>query len=152
MVKKAAMKTAGISMAGFQPRAKPIDGQSPDVGARPGAPDLPREPGKPFTGVGSVMAAITREAEISQELVGVQAKLQEANSKLAELDGAVVVRSMDPKMIRCGRAASAACAAARCKPLVPSHWCAQRHSSGGADSSASPAGSTRSACRTVACK
>lgn len=100
MVKKAAMKTAGISMAGFQPRAKLIDGQSPDVGARPGTTDLPREPGKPFTGVGSVMAAITREAEISQELVGVQTKLQEANSKLAELDGAVVVRSMDPKTIR----------------------------------------------------
>ena len=100
MVKKAAMKTAGISMAGFQPRAKLIDGQSPDVGAIPGAHDLPREPGKPFTGVGSVMAAITREAEISHELVGVQAKLQKANSKLAELDGAVVVRSMDPKAIR----------------------------------------------------
>ena len=100
MVKKAAMKTAGISMAGFQPRAKLIDGQSPDVGARPGASDLPREPGKPFTGVGSVMAAITREAEISHELVGVQAKLQEANSKLAELDGAIVVRAMDPRAIR----------------------------------------------------
>lgn len=100
MVKKAAMKTAGISMAGFQPRAKLIDGQSPDVGAAPGAHDLQREPGKPFTGVGSVMAAITREAEISHELVGVQAKLQEANSKLAELDGAVVVRSMDPTTIR----------------------------------------------------
>ena len=100
MVKKAAMKTAGISMAGFQPRAKLIDGQSPDFGAVPGALELPREPGKPFTGVGSVMAAITREAEISHELVGVQAKLQQANSKLAELDGAVVVRSMDPKAIR----------------------------------------------------
>ena len=100
MVKKAAMKTAGISMAGFQSRAKLIDGQSPDVGAVPGAHDLPREPGKPFTGVGSVMAAITREAEISHELIGVQAKLQEANSKLAELNGAVVVRFMDPKAIR----------------------------------------------------
>ena len=100
MVKKAAMKTAGISMAGFQPRAKLIDGQSPEAGAKPSAPDMPREPGKPFTGVGSVMAAITREAEISHELVGVQAKLQEANSRLADLDGAVMVRSMDPKSIR----------------------------------------------------
>ena len=100
MVKKAAMKTAGISMAGFQPRAKLIDGQSPDADAKPGAPDMPREPGKPFTGVGSVMAAITREAEISHELVGVQAKLQEANSRLADLDGALLVRSMDPKTIR----------------------------------------------------
>ena len=100
MVKKAAMKTAGISMAGFQPRAKLIDGQSPEVGANPCASDMPREPGKPFTGVGSVMAAITREAEISQELVGVQSKLQKANARLADLDGAVVVRSMDPKAIR----------------------------------------------------
>lgn len=100
MVKKAAMKTAGISMAGFQPRAKLIDGQSPDVGPRPGAVDIPREPGKPFTGVGSVMAAITREAEISHELVGVQARLQEANAKLADFDGAMVVRAMDPRTIR----------------------------------------------------
>ena len=102
-MKKAAMKTAGISMAGFQTRAKPIDGQSPSAGAAPGAHEPPRAPGKPFTGVGSVMAAITREAEISHELVGVQAKLQEAKSKLAELDGAVVVRFMDPKLIRRSR-------------------------------------------------
>jgi len=94
------MKTAGISMAGFQPRAKLIDGQSPDLGAKPGAPDMPREPGKPFTGVGSVMAAITREAEISYELVGVQAKLKEANTRLADLDGAIVVRPLDPKTVR----------------------------------------------------
>lgn len=100
MVKKAAAKTAGISMAGFQPRAKLFDGQTPETGTKPGAQDLPREPGKPFTGVGSVMAAITREAEISQELVGVQAKLREASAKLADLAGAVVVRSMDPKTIR----------------------------------------------------
>ena len=99
-MKKAAAKTAGISMAGFQPRAKLIDGQSPEGSAKAGAPDLPREPGKPYTGVGSVMAAITREAEISQELVGVQAKLQDATARLADLDGAVVVRSMDPKAIR----------------------------------------------------
>jgi hypothetical protein len=48
----------------------------------------------PFARVGSVMAAITREAEISHELVGVQAKLQEANSRLADLDGALLVRSL----------------------------------------------------------
>ncbi len=100
MAKKAAVKTAGISMAGFQPRAKLIDGQSPEVGVKSAAPEVLREPGKPFTGVGSVMAAITREAEISQELVGVKDKLQMANSKLADLDGAVLVRSVDPKTIR----------------------------------------------------
>ena len=100
MVTKAAIKTAGISMAGFQPRTKLIDSQSPDAGTMPDTAEMPREPGKPYTGVGSVMAAITREAEISKELVGVQAKLHEANSRLADLDGAVVVRSMDPKAIR----------------------------------------------------
>jgi len=63
-------------------------------------PEAVREPGRPFTGVGSVMAAITREAEISQELVGAQAKLQQANRKLAEFEGATLVRALDPRSIR----------------------------------------------------
>lgn len=100
MVKKAALKTAGISMAGFQPRAKVFDGQTPDVTAKAPALESAREPGKPFTGVGSVMAAITREAEISQELIGAQAKLEQANMKLAEFEGASLVRALDPKSVR----------------------------------------------------
>ena len=36
MVKKAALKTAGISMAGFQPRSKVFDGQTPRPGIRQG--------------------------------------------------------------------------------------------------------------------
>lgn len=100
MVKKAALKTAGISMAGFQSRAKVFDGQTPEPTAKTAAPETTREPGRPFTGVGSVMAAITREAEISQELVGAQSKLQLANQKLAEFEGATLVRALDPRSIR----------------------------------------------------
>jgi ParB family chromosome partitioning protein len=100
MVKKAALKTAGISMAGFQPRAKVFDGQTPESAAKAPVFEAAREPGKPFTGVGSVMAAITREAEISQELFGTQTKLAQANVKLAEFEGATLVRSLDPKSVR----------------------------------------------------
>jgi ParB family chromosome partitioning protein len=113
MAKKAALKTAGISMAGFQPRPKVFDGQTPAPspasalqGAAPGpapgplAGEAPREPVRPFTGVGSVMAAITREAEISQELVGVQARLQAATAKLTDYQDAVLVRAIDPRAVR----------------------------------------------------
>lgn len=104
MAKKAALKTAGISMAGFQPRAKVFDGQTPETAARAVPPEAAREavrePGKPFTGVGSVMAAITREAEISHELVGTQARLAQANAKLAGFEGATLVRALDPRLVR----------------------------------------------------
>jgi ParB family transcriptional regulator, chromosome partitioning protein len=100
MAKKAALKTAGISMAGFLPRAKVFDGQTPEANSRAPAPESTREAGKPFTGVGSVMAAITREAEISQELVGVQARLAQANGRLAEFDGATLVRALNPRCVR----------------------------------------------------
>lgn len=100
MVKKAALKTAGISMAGFQPRTKVFDGQTPEPTATASASEHTRVPGKPFTGVGSVMAAITREAEISQELIGAQTKLQQAQAKLDEFDGATLVRALDPRSVR----------------------------------------------------
>jgi ParB/RepB/Spo0J family partition protein len=98
MVKKAALKTAGISMDGFQARKKVFDGQTPEPAMA--AAEAVREPGRPFTGVGSVMAAITREAEISQELTGAQAKLQQANTRLAEFEGAELVKALDPRSIR----------------------------------------------------
>ncbi len=103
MVKKSALKTAGISMAGFQPRSKVFDGQTPEAGGGAPVPEPQREPGKPFTGVGSVMAAITREAEIAHELAGVQVQLQQATARLTALDGAVLVRAMDPRAIRRSR-------------------------------------------------
>ena len=102
MVKKAALKTAGISMAGFQPRAKVFDGQTP-LSTGYGAGEVAREPGKPFTGVGSVMAAITREAEISHELAGAQAKLVQVQRQLADFDGACLVRAIDPRTVRRSR-------------------------------------------------
>lgn len=46
------------------------------------------------------MAAITREAEISHELIGAQAKLEQANLKLAGFEGATLVRALDPKTVR----------------------------------------------------
>jgi ParB family chromosome partitioning protein len=97
-MKKAAEKTAGIDMSGFQSRVKVIDGQSPN------AADPSKEaPVRKFTGVGNVMAAITREAEVSHELVGVRANLEEATRKLAEFDGALLVRALDPASIRRSR-------------------------------------------------
>lgn len=97
MVKKAALKTAGITMAGFQPRKKVFDGQTAEPAVA--APDAAKEPGRTFTGVGSVMAAITREAEISQELIGAQARLEQANVKLATYEGAELVRALDPRAV-----------------------------------------------------
>ena len=102
MVKKAALKTAGISMAGFQPRAQVFDGQTP-LSAGYGAGEVAREPGKPFNGVGTVMAAITREAEISHELAGTQDKLMQVQRQLADFNGACLVRAIDPRAVRRSR-------------------------------------------------
>ena len=97
-MKKAAEKTAAIDMSGFQSRPKVIDGQSPSAG------NVTKDPAaRKFTGVGSVMAAITREAEVSHELVGVRADLDEATRRLAEFDGALLVRALDPASIRRSR-------------------------------------------------
>jgi ParB family chromosome partitioning protein len=97
MVKKAALKTAAISLAGFQPRPKPTDAHL----AAPGTSSSgPREPGKMHTGVGSVMAAITREAEISVELNDAKAELAIVSSKLASFDGAQLVTPLDPRRIK----------------------------------------------------
>jgi ParB family chromosome partitioning protein len=60
----------------------------------------PREPGKSYTGVGGVMAAITREAEISRELTDAKSELASVSSKLAAFDGAQLVTPLHPKLIR----------------------------------------------------
>ena len=63
-----------------------FDGQTPATGEESATPGNPaRQVGKPFTGVGSVMAAITREADLSQELVGAQAALSDAKAELQQL-------------------------------------------------------------------
>lgn len=110
MVKKAALKTAGISMAGFQPRSKVFDGQTPEAGAAatPATAAPPtavpaRAAGKPFTGVGSVMAAITREADLTQELSGARAALSEARQQLDQLRDAERVQALDTAAIRRSR-------------------------------------------------
>jgi ParB family chromosome partitioning protein len=97
-MKKAAEKTAGITMAGFQSRPRVVDGQTPPVDAK-----APEAPPRKFTGVGSVMAAITREAEVSSELVDARAELGDAKAKLAEFDGAVLVRPLDTALIKRSR-------------------------------------------------
>jgi len=108
MVKKAALKTAGISMAGFQPRAKVIDGQTPQAAGSvaPVAPvaavrvPVGTPPAKPFTGVGNVMAAITREAELTKALSGTRAALDTATQQLDDLRAADVIQALDPRAIR----------------------------------------------------
>jgi ParB family chromosome partitioning protein len=104
MVKKVAARTAGISMDGFQARPKVFDGQTPAATAgsdRAALVDRPRD--RPYTGVGSVMAAITREAEVSQELVGVQSQLGEARRQLEGFKDAVLVMALAPTSIRRSR-------------------------------------------------
>jgi ParB family chromosome partitioning protein len=49
------------------------------------------------------MAAITREAEVSSELVGARAELSEAKAQLAQFDGAVLVRPLDTALIKRSR-------------------------------------------------
>ena len=120
MVKKAALKTAGITMAGFQPRQHVFDGQTPATGEESATPGNPaRQVGKPFTGVGSVMAAITREADLSQELVGAQAALSDAKAELQQLRGADLVQVLDPRSIRrsrCGPSSGQPCGSTRWRP------------------------------------
>ncbi len=104
MVKKVAARTAGISMDGFHARPTVFDGQTPPAsadGERPASMDRPRD--RPYTGVGSVMAAITREAEVSQELVGVQGQLSEARRQLEGFKDVVLVMPLDPTIIRRSR-------------------------------------------------
>lgn len=81
MTRKAALKTAGVSMEGYQSKAKAIDGQSP-ASAGDG------EARKSFTGIGlnSMHAGVTHE-------------LGEARRRLSEFDGAVLVRRLDPQTV-----------------------------------------------------
>lgn len=95
-MKKAAEKTADIDMSKFQARkpAGVFDGQTP-VSQFATEPPPPRK----YTGVGSVMAALTRETEVSNELVAVRSELLEASSRLASFEGASVEQKLDPRSI-----------------------------------------------------
>lgn len=105
MAKKITEKTAGISLAGFQPRAqaaKPAEpvpaASAPDV-----APSPARVPSKSFTGAGIFMSAITGKDEVSKELLDVQSKLDAATAKLGQFEGAEVTRQLDAKLIHASR-------------------------------------------------
>jgi len=94
MVKKISEKTSGISLAGFQPKSKVFDGQTPSPITKESAATLPvREPVKPFTGAGAFMNSITGKDEIAKAL-------DEANKEIAKFAGATVVRKLDPKLVK----------------------------------------------------
>jgi len=107
--KKINEKTAGISLAGFQPRAQAAKPDLPSVPvaattASVAAPSPVRPVSKSFTGAGIFMSAITGKDEVSKELVDVQRKLDAATVMLGEFEGAEVARLIDAKLIH------------------PSHW------------------------------
>lgn len=96
MAKKAAEKTAGIDMSGFVPRSKVVDRQPP-------AENIPKSPhaeGKKFTGVGIFMDSMTGKSEVTKELAKAQSRLADADKRLAEFDGATLVKALDPKAVR----------------------------------------------------
>lgn len=106
--KKINEKTAGISLAGFQPRAQIAKANLP--GAHSVAPAVPvaapspaHQASKSFTGAGIFMSAITGKDEVSRELADVQSKLEEATAKLGQFDGAEVARLLDAKLIHPSR-------------------------------------------------
>lgn len=99
MVKKAAEKTAGIDMSGYKPRAKVFDGQTLLASGKSETQNLPHEAPRKYTGVGVFMDSMTGKTEVSNELLSAQTELEQVNRKLAEFDGATLVRSLDPKLV-----------------------------------------------------
>jgi len=107
VTKKINEKTAGISLAGFQPRAQvasPVLPSTPAAApvAAAAAPSPARPAAKSFTGAGIFMSAITGKDEVSKELDDVQRKLNAANEKLGQFEGADVTRLLDAKLIHAG--------------------------------------------------
>jgi ParB family transcriptional regulator, chromosome partitioning protein len=101
MVKKISEKTSGISLAGFQPKPKVFDGQTPSPATKePVATLAARETVKPFTGAGAFMNSITGKDEVAKELADSIAKLEDANKEIAKFAGATVVKKLDPKQVK----------------------------------------------------
>jgi ParB family chromosome partitioning protein len=106
MAKKINEKTAGISLAGFQPRSKGgsieapppappalVDRAHQAVAADGIVPSTARVASKSFTGAGIFMSAITGKDDVAKELADVQAKLE-------EFKGAEIARFLDPNLVQ----------------------------------------------------
>jgi ParB family chromosome partitioning protein len=109
MVKKINEKTAGISLAGFQPRqatalapveASLVDRQPPSPTPLSAAQSPARPQSKSFTGAGIFMSAITGKDELSKELAEVQGKLIAATTLAESFEGADMVRALDTSLVR----------------------------------------------------
>jgi ParB family transcriptional regulator, chromosome partitioning protein len=101
MVKKISEKTSGISLAGFQPKPKVFDGQTPSPATKEPVAALPaRESVKPFTGAGAFMNSITGKDEVAKELADSIAKLEDANKEIAKFAGATLVRKLDTNLVK----------------------------------------------------
>jgi len=100
MAKKISEKTSGISLAGFQPKSKVFDGQTPSSEPRVVSAQLVREPVKPFTGAGAFMNSITGKDEVSKALAETSAKLDDANKVLAKFEGATLVKALDAHKVK----------------------------------------------------
>lgn len=103
-IKKINEKTAGISLAGFQPRAqtaKPVLTAAPVIApaAAVAVPSPDRPASKSFTGAGIFMSAITGKDEVARELGDVQRKLDVATAMLGQFEGAEVTRRIDAKLV-----------------------------------------------------
>jgi len=102
MAKKITEKTAGISLAGFQPRAKEVPAVAPAVAAPMQQPAAVQPAaavtgtGKPFTGAGIFMSAISGKDGLSRELA-------EAQARLKQFEGAKIARLLDPAMVHASK-------------------------------------------------
>jgi ParB family chromosome partitioning protein len=111
MAKKINEKTAGISLAGFQPRAKPvddqaekkervIDGQSPSPTPLSSTPPPAKAPKNSYTGAGIFMASITGKNEAEKELTEVQGQLAQALKTAEKFEGADLVVALDTGLVQ----------------------------------------------------
>lgn len=98
MAKSSATKTAGISMAGFQPKARVFDGQTPATAATQNDAIVPAR--KVTTGVGIVFDALSGKDALSKDLSEAQSELLAARGQLSVLAEASLMLCVDPKSIR----------------------------------------------------
>jgi ParB family chromosome partitioning protein len=111
MAKKINEKTAGVSLAGFQPRTKQvddqaknkevvIDGQSPSRTPLNSTPPPAKAPKNSYTGAGIFMAAITGKNEAEKELTEVQAQLAQVLKTTEKFEGADLVVALDSGLVQ----------------------------------------------------